>query len=178
MKKMVLWAVLALVIGLGAYIRLAPSDPAQWNVAPVAPVDQDLPGGVVRVVETGPDGLQRLDNFQRGPLNGTRDAITTLAFEQDWSLGPVANWTSFTQDNNGDGTDNLVQTRTNNTANEITGITNTTGGAWGSPTYDAVGNTTAAIGNVSSIATIAALPLTEFIMPTTSRLPSSCRNRP
>ncbi|NOD63094.1 MULTISPECIES: DUF1499 domain-containing protein [unclassified Ruegeria] len=65
MKKMVLWAVLALVIGLGAYIRLAPSDPAQWNVAPVAPVDQDLPGGVVRVVETGPDGLQRLDQIIR-----------------------------------------------------------------------------------------------------------------
>ncbi|WP_299637271.1 DUF1499 domain-containing protein [uncultured Ruegeria sp.] len=65
MKRMVLWAVIALVLGLGAYIRLAPSNPARWHVAPVAEVDQDLPSGVLRVVETGPDGLQRLDLIAR-----------------------------------------------------------------------------------------------------------------
>lgn len=65
MKKMVLWAVIALVIGLGAYIRLAPSNPARWHVAPVAEDDQDLPSGVLRVVETGPDGLRRLDLIAR-----------------------------------------------------------------------------------------------------------------
>ncbi|AXT25827.1 DUF1499 domain-containing protein [Ruegeria sp. AD91A] len=65
MKRMVLWAVIALVLGLGAYIRLAPSIPARWHVAPVAEVDQDLPSGVLRVVETGPDGLQRLDLIAR-----------------------------------------------------------------------------------------------------------------
>jgi RHS repeat-associated protein len=90
----------------------------------------------------GRDGLQRLNDFQRGTLNGTNTAITTLAFSQDWQLSEVANWTNFNQDNTGDGTDNLVQTRTNNEANEITGITNTTGGAWSSPTYSLVGNTT------------------------------------
>ncbi|MCA0904853.1 DUF1499 domain-containing protein [Ruegeria marisrubri] len=65
MKKMVLWAVIALVLGLGAYIRLAPSAPAQWHIAPVAEVDQDLPGGVLRVVATGPEGLQKLDRIAR-----------------------------------------------------------------------------------------------------------------
>ncbi|MEM9109501.1 MAG: RHS repeat-associated core domain-containing protein [Planctomycetota bacterium] len=65
-----------------------------------------------------------------------------MSFSQDQTLDEVGNWTSFNQDNTGDGTNNLVQTRTNNKANEITGITNTTGGAWTSPTYDLVGNTT------------------------------------
>ncbi|WP_170344040.1 DUF1499 domain-containing protein [Ruegeria atlantica] len=65
MRNMVLWAVIALVLGLGAYIRLAPSAPAQWHIAPVAADDQDLPDGVLRVVETGPDGLQRLDQIAR-----------------------------------------------------------------------------------------------------------------
>ena len=59
MKKLVLWAMIALVLGMGAYIRLAPSAPAQWHIAPVAEGDQDLPGGVLRVVATGPEGLQK-----------------------------------------------------------------------------------------------------------------------
>lgn len=88
------------------------------------------------------DGLQRLNDYQRGQLNGTNDTISTLSFSQDWQLDEVANWTNFNQDNNGDGNDNLVQTRTNNEANEITEITNTTGGAWSTPTYSSVGNTT------------------------------------
>ncbi|WP_209596613.1 DUF1499 domain-containing protein [Ruegeria sp. HKCCSP351] len=63
MKKMALWAVVALVVGAGAYVRLAPSDPARWHVALVSTESQNLPGGVLRVVETGPDGLQRLDEI-------------------------------------------------------------------------------------------------------------------
>lgn len=63
MKRMVLWAVVALVVGAGAYVRLAPSDPARWHVALVSTESQNLPGGVLRVVETGPDGLQRLDEI-------------------------------------------------------------------------------------------------------------------
>ncbi|WP_209832877.1 DUF1499 domain-containing protein [Ruegeria sp. HKCCE3926] len=65
MKKMVLWAVIALVLGLVAYVRLAPSALAQWHIAPVAEVDQDLPGGVLRVVATGPEGLENLDRIAR-----------------------------------------------------------------------------------------------------------------
>ena len=63
MRRMALWAVVALVVGAGAYVRLAPSDPARWHVALVSPESQNLPGGALRVVETGPDGLQRLDEI-------------------------------------------------------------------------------------------------------------------
>ena len=31
---MAVWLILAAVLGLGAYVRLAPSDPARWHVAP------------------------------------------------------------------------------------------------------------------------------------------------
>ncbi|SLN11902.1 DUF1499 domain-containing protein [Ruegeria meonggei] len=59
--KIALWLVLGLVFAIGAYIRLAPSDPARWHIAPQVEADKDLKGGVMRVVETGPDGLARLD---------------------------------------------------------------------------------------------------------------------
>ncbi|MEM6504398.1 MAG: LamG-like jellyroll fold domain-containing protein, partial [Planctomycetota bacterium] len=92
----------------------------------------------------GRDGLRRLNDYQRGQLNGTNDAISggTLTFSQDWSLDQVANQTALNQDSSGGGTDDLVQTRSHNRVNEITAITNTSGGAWSTPTYDAAGNTT------------------------------------
>ncbi|MFD0908877.1 DUF1499 domain-containing protein [Ruegeria arenilitoris] len=65
MKRMVLWLVVAAVVGLGLYVRLAPSDPARWHVPVVAEADRDLPGGVIRMVQTGPDGLARLDKMAR-----------------------------------------------------------------------------------------------------------------
>ncbi len=65
MKRMLILGVVGLVIALGAYIRLAPSDPADWHVAPQAETNQDLQGGVLRVVETGPEGLARLDAIAR-----------------------------------------------------------------------------------------------------------------
>lgn len=67
MKRMLIlvWLVLALVVvGLG-YIRLAPSDPAKWHRLPGFTQDQDLPGGVMRVVQTGPEGLKHLDAIAR-----------------------------------------------------------------------------------------------------------------
>lgn len=60
--KMVFWLLIAMGVAMGAYIRLAPSDPARWHVAPEG-AERDLPGGVVRIVETGPDGLARLDSI-------------------------------------------------------------------------------------------------------------------
>lgn len=63
--KFALWLFIGLVIAIGAYIRLAPSDPARWHVAPRAEVNKDLKGGVVRVVEAGPDGLAKLDTIIR-----------------------------------------------------------------------------------------------------------------
>ncbi|MEM1353909.1 MAG: RHS repeat-associated core domain-containing protein [Planctomycetota bacterium] len=88
------------------------------------------------------DGLNRLNNYQRGLLNTANTAIDTLSFEQDWSLSQVANWDAFDQDNTGNGTNDLAQTRTHNQVNEITGITNTTGTPWINPAYDSAGNTT------------------------------------
>ncbi|MEM1353906.1 MAG: LamG-like jellyroll fold domain-containing protein [Planctomycetota bacterium] len=88
------------------------------------------------------DGLNRLNNYQRGLLNTGNTSISTLSFEQDWSLSQVANWDAFDQDNTGNGTNDLAQTRTHNQVNEITGITNTTGTPWINPAYDAAGNTT------------------------------------
>ena len=63
--RLVIWIVLALVLGGLAYIRLAPSDPARWHVAPEGAPDADEQGGVLRAVETGPDGLERLDAVAR-----------------------------------------------------------------------------------------------------------------
>lgn len=60
-----LWLVVGLVVVLGAYIRLAPSDPDRWHVAPVGDTNRDMPGGVLRVVETGPNGLEPLDAIAR-----------------------------------------------------------------------------------------------------------------
>ncbi len=62
--KMVLWLLIAVGLAMGAYIRLAPSDPVRWHVAP-EDTERDLKGGAVRVVETGPDGLARLDKIAR-----------------------------------------------------------------------------------------------------------------
>ncbi|TMV06514.1 DUF1499 domain-containing protein [Ruegeria sediminis] len=62
MRRMNLfWLLVVLaVLGLG-YVRLAPSDPARWHVAPAGDADKDFQSGVLRVVETGPDGLERFD---------------------------------------------------------------------------------------------------------------------
>ncbi|WP_170424317.1 DUF1499 domain-containing protein [Ruegeria arenilitoris] len=65
MKMIALWLGIGAVILLGAYIRLAPSDPAKWHVAPVGEQNRDLEGGAIRVVETGPDGLAKLDAIAR-----------------------------------------------------------------------------------------------------------------
>lgn len=61
MKRLMLfgWLVLAAVVaGLG-FIRLAPSDPLDWNTQPEFTEDKEFRGGVFRVVRTGPDGLER-----------------------------------------------------------------------------------------------------------------------
>jgi len=63
MKKMVVWVLVGAVVALWVYIRLAPSDPAQWHMPLTATADTDMQGGVVRIVETGPEGLARLDDI-------------------------------------------------------------------------------------------------------------------
>lgn len=60
-----LWVLLALAVVVMGYIRLAPSDPVRWHVPLEFTADRDLKTGVMRVVETGPDGLERLDPIIR-----------------------------------------------------------------------------------------------------------------
>lgn len=62
---MLIFLVVAAVFAVGAYIRLAPSDPTRWHVAPTGQADRDMQGGVFRVLEAGPDGLARLDAIAR-----------------------------------------------------------------------------------------------------------------
>lgn len=62
---LVLWIVLALAVVIAGYVRLAPSDPVRWHRMPEGEVSRDMAHGVLRVVETGPDGLARLDTVAR-----------------------------------------------------------------------------------------------------------------
>lgn len=57
-------ALAAVVVVLG-YIRLAPGDPADWHVAPEIHEDSDFNNGVVRIADTGPDGLILFDIIAR-----------------------------------------------------------------------------------------------------------------
>ncbi len=63
--KVVAWLLAVLVVlGLG-WIRLAPSDPARWHQRPSVAADRDMKDGVLRAVQTGPEGLARLDAVAR-----------------------------------------------------------------------------------------------------------------
>ncbi|MGI9368156.1 MAG: DUF1499 domain-containing protein [Ruegeria sp.] len=59
----IFWLLIVPVIVVGGYIRLAPSDPVRWHVAPRGDADRDMKNGVLRVIQTGPGGLQRLDGI-------------------------------------------------------------------------------------------------------------------
>ena len=63
--SMVFLGVVLAVAGLLGYVRFAPGDVGRWHVAPDVRADRDFSGGVVRRVETGADGLTRLDTVAR-----------------------------------------------------------------------------------------------------------------
>ncbi len=90
------------------------------------------------------DAIYRLRDMQRGTLNGSKTAITagTRTFEQCWTLDPTGNWKGFREDSDGNGAWDLVQSRTDNNVNEITGISNSVGSAWVTPAYNRAGNMT------------------------------------
>jgi RHS repeat-associated protein len=87
------------------------------------------------------DGLQRLEDAERGTLAGGQTAIDDPQFRQCWTLDAVGNWSGFREADSG-GAWSLIQSRTTNPVNEITAITNTVGPAWAQPAYDAAGNMT------------------------------------
>ena len=58
--RITLIVLLTIFIGLGLYVRLAPSDPARWHAMPGEMEDRDLDGGAKRVIQAGEGDLARL----------------------------------------------------------------------------------------------------------------------
>ena len=91
------------------------------------------------------DGLYQLKSLDRGTLNSGKTGIVgTPTWEEDWNFDPSGNWygSSTAYVTKVSGTTTLSQNRTHNTANKITGISNTAAPAWSVPAYDAAGNMT------------------------------------
>ena len=54
-----------LAVGVVAFVRLAPLDPARWHV-PIAETDsQNMTGGAIRVIQAPPEVLARVDAAAR-----------------------------------------------------------------------------------------------------------------
>ncbi|ETA52028.1 DUF1499 domain-containing protein [Ponticoccus alexandrii] len=87
---MVFFLILAIVLGGLAWIRLAPSDPAVWNVDPQVTADQDLSNGVRRRIWGGAETLQALNAIilatpRTDVLVGTpEDAQITYVTRSKW----------------------------------------------------------------------------------------------
>jgi RHS repeat-associated protein len=81
-------------------------------------------------------------DMARGTLNTPRTALTSETFAQCWTLDSTGNWQGFREDDTGDGTWDLIQARTANPVNEITGISETVGPSWVTPAYSPAGNMT------------------------------------
>ena len=90
----------------------------------------------------GYDDVNRLTQSQEGTLGAGKDTISSLNFAQQWSLDAAGNWSGFKEDDDGDSTWDLDQTRTSNAVNEITNVTETTGPSWLTPAYNRAGNMT------------------------------------
>lgn len=69
-------------------------------------------------------------------------AMTQLTFAQQWTLDEAGNWPSFKQDDDGDTTWDLDQSRDSNKVNEIADIAGSTTPPWTTPAYDRAGNMT------------------------------------
>ena len=57
--------VCVLVIGLVAFVRLAPTDPANWHVPIAETNSQNMTGGAIRVTEAAPEALARVDSAMK-----------------------------------------------------------------------------------------------------------------
>jgi hypothetical protein len=87
------------------------------------------------------DTSHRLDIGSLGQLNTAQTSLTSTTLSQDWGLDALGNWGTYTQKASGSAT--LNQTRSHNTANEISTIGIASGGTrtdWIDPTYDLAGN--------------------------------------
>lgn len=80
--------------------------------------------------------------MDRGLLNDSYTALTTSTFAQCWTLDETGNWNGFREDDTGDGSWDLIQSRSANPVNEITSLVETVGMAWQWPVYSCSGNMT------------------------------------
>ncbi|MBV1896164.1 MAG: DUF1499 domain-containing protein [Rhodobacteraceae bacterium] len=71
LKYMFIGAGLVIIVGVLGYVRLAPSEMSRWHVASQITADKNFKSGVKRLVETGPDGLERFDKLARGTVRTT-----------------------------------------------------------------------------------------------------------
>ncbi|OYW22804.1 MAG: hypothetical protein B7Z55_04215, partial [Planctomycetales bacterium 12-60-4] len=71
------------------------------------------------------DGVHRLQDMARGTLNTGQTALTSETFAQCWTLDSTGNWHGFREDDDGDGSWDLIQARTANRVNAITDISET-----------------------------------------------------
>ncbi len=79
----------------------------------------------------------------RGDLNSGKNGFEADSenFAQDWTLEATGNWSEFDEDADGNGTNELEQTRAHNEANETGTISEGEGQtAWADPVHDAAGN--------------------------------------
>ncbi|MEM6589060.1 MAG: DUF1499 domain-containing protein [Pseudomonadota bacterium] len=58
--RIFLIVLLTVLIGVGLYVRLAPSDPARWHAMPDEMDNIDMDGGAKRVIDAGDGDLARL----------------------------------------------------------------------------------------------------------------------
>ena len=86
------------------------------------------------------DRLHRLVDFDRGTLTREDDLIDPMVRKAQWTLDATGNWSRFRWFDQSDSTIALDQTRTHNGVNEVTGIGETVGRVWVSPTHDRAGN--------------------------------------
>lgn len=88
------------------------------------------------------DDLNRLAQSEEGTLSIGKDSISSLTFKQQWSLDATGNWSGFKEDDDGDSSWELEQTRTSDKVNEITDVSETAGPSWITPAYSRAGNMT------------------------------------
>ncbi len=61
----ILYILIILVVGMLAYVRFAPSDPAKWHTPVTATEDKKFKGGAIRVVKGDADALAKIDAAAR-----------------------------------------------------------------------------------------------------------------
>ncbi|CRL16168.1 DUF1499 domain-containing protein [Phaeobacter italicus] len=72
------WLSIAAVVVVLGFIRLAPSDPLDWNTQPEFSEDRTFRGGVFRVMRTGESGLER---FHAVAANAPRTRVLAGSVE-------------------------------------------------------------------------------------------------